>query len=113
MCKTRLVYCNDVTMFLIFVEAHLKHVADILRILAHANVSLKLLKCEMFCLTVTYLGHVAKPGRLLTKSFVIKSSKETFLSATNDRFHFPLNCVTFTAVLLTALLIPQTRSMRC
>ena len=40
------------------------HVREVLRLLHTAGVSLKLAKCAIFDTSVTYIGHVIRPGRL-------------------------------------------------
>ena len=45
-------------------ESHFAHVDSILGALQAAGVSLKLKKCTFFTDTVTYLGHIIKPGSL-------------------------------------------------
>lgn len=75
-CKTCFDYLNDVDVFSTSVEEHLPHVAGILRIRQSAHVSIKLLKRKFIRTTVTYLGHVVKPGRLEIKSCAAMSSKE-------------------------------------
>lgn len=62
--KTCLIYLDDVIAFSNSVEEHLFKVAKILFILKSSHVSLELSKCECFRTTVSYLGHVTKPGKL-------------------------------------------------
>ncbi len=45
-------------------QEHLRHVAEILRALCAAGLSLKLKKCAFFDSSVNYLGHVIRHGRL-------------------------------------------------
>ena len=62
--ETALVYLDDVIIYSRTVSDHLKHVREVLRLLRDAGVSLKISKCAFFDTSVTYLGHVIRPGRL-------------------------------------------------
>ena len=62
--ETALVYLNDVIVYSQTVTEHMMHVREVLRMLHTAGVSLKLAKCAFFDTSVTYLGHVIRPGRL-------------------------------------------------
>ena len=59
-----LVYLDDVIVFSNSVERHMVHVDHVLTLLRSAGVSLKLKKCNFFTQSVSYLGHVIRPGRL-------------------------------------------------
>ena len=62
--ETALVYLDDVIIYSKTVMEHFAHVREALRLLRDAGVSLKLSKCAFFDTSVTYLGHVIRPGRL-------------------------------------------------
>ena len=46
------------------VTEHLDHIQEVLQLLYTAGVSLKISKCTFFDTSVTYLGHVIRPGQL-------------------------------------------------
>ncbi len=60
----RLVYLDEVIVFSNTMEQHVAHLDHILGLLRAAGVSLKLKKCDFFTLSVNYLGHVIRPGRI-------------------------------------------------
>ena len=62
--ETALVYLDDVIVYSRTVTEHMAHVPEVIRLLHTAGVSLKLAKCAFFDISVTYLGHVIRPGRL-------------------------------------------------
>ena len=62
--ETALVYLDDVIVYSQTVTEHMVHVREVLRLLHTAAVSLKLAKCAFFDTSVTYLGHIIRPGRL-------------------------------------------------
>ena len=62
--KTCLVYIEDVIIYSKSVEAHIRHVYEVLTAFKKAGVTLKMKKFTFFSDTVEYLGHVIKPGRL-------------------------------------------------
>jgi Reverse transcriptase (RNA-dependent DNA polymerase)/RNase H-like domain found in reverse transcriptase len=59
-----LVYLDDVIIFSITFEEHLRHLNEVLSLLRRANVSLKLDKCKFAAKEVQYMGHVIRPGHL-------------------------------------------------
>jgi len=59
-----LVYLDDVIIFSKTEEEHIVHVDYILNLLKKAGVSLKFRKSEFFKLSVDYLGHTIRPGKL-------------------------------------------------
>ena len=62
--ETALVYLDDVIVYSRTVTEHMAHLGEVLRQLQTAGVSLKIAKCAFFVTSVTYLGHVIRPGRL-------------------------------------------------
>ena len=62
--KTCLIYLDDIIVFSRDVESHIDHVDQILSVLRHAGISLKIDKCDFFTKTVKYLGHIVRPGTL-------------------------------------------------
>lgn len=74
--KTGLVYLVNATALSKSAEGHLRHDAEVLRIVEGALVSLKLSKCKFFCATVTLFAHVVKPGKLETKNCAMRSLKQ-------------------------------------
>ena len=62
--ETALVYLDDVIVYSRTVTEHMAYVREVMRLLHTAGVSLKLAKCAFFDTSVTYLGHVVRPGRL-------------------------------------------------
>ena len=62
--ETALVYLDDVIIYSKTVTEHFAHVGEILRLLRDAGVSLKLSKFTFFDTSVTYLGHMIRPGTL-------------------------------------------------
>ena len=62
--ETALVYLDDVIFYSRTVTEHMAHVREVLRLLHTAGVSPKLAKCAFFDTSLTYLGHVIRPGRL-------------------------------------------------
>ncbi len=71
-----LVYLDDVIAFSRTIEEHFEHLQDVLRLLEEAGVTLKLKKCQLFCDTVDYLGHVIRPGRLALAEKNTRALKE-------------------------------------
>ena len=62
--ETALVYLDDVIIYSKTVTEHFAHVREVLRLLRDAGMSLRLSKCAFFDTSVTYLGHVTRPGML-------------------------------------------------
>ena len=62
--KTCLVYLDDIIVFSQTPEEHLRHLDEVLGLLYGAGLSLKLSKCNFFRDTVSYLGHIIRPGKL-------------------------------------------------
>jgi hypothetical protein len=62
--KVRLVYLDDILIFSQNSEDHLHHLNAVLSRLYGAGLSLKLRKCHFVKKTVSYLGHVIRPGEL-------------------------------------------------
>jgi hypothetical protein len=62
--KTCLVYLDDIIIFYSSFEEHLTHHDQVLERFYRAGLSLKLRKCRYFSDTVSYLGHVIRPGKL-------------------------------------------------
>jgi len=67
------VYLEDVTVFSRNVDAHIRHLRDVLLLLKKAGVSLKPSKCHQFQQEVEYLGHVVRSGQLLANQKNIKT----------------------------------------
>lgn len=72
-------YLDDGIVISNSVEVHLQHVADFLRVVADAIVSLKLSKCEFIRTTFTYLGHVFEPIWLEIEACASSSLKKSLL----------------------------------
>lgn len=62
--KICLVYLDDIIIFSKTKEEHLSHLDAVLHRLYRAGLSLNLKKCYFFRDTVSYLGHVIRPGQL-------------------------------------------------
>ena len=62
--RSCLVYLDDVIVFSKNIDQPLAQVDEILQVLKNAGISLKLKKCSFCTDTVTYLGHIIRPGQL-------------------------------------------------
>jgi Reverse transcriptase (RNA-dependent DNA polymerase) len=62
--KSCLAYLDDIIIFSSSFEEHLRHQDQVLERLYRAGLSLKLPKCHFCKDTVSYLGHVVRPGQL-------------------------------------------------
>jgi Reverse transcriptase (RNA-dependent DNA polymerase) len=62
--KSCLVYVDDIIVFSPSFDAHMLHLDGVLERLYRAGLSLKLEKCHFCKDTVSYLGHVIRPGKL-------------------------------------------------
>ena len=62
--RTCLVYLDDIIVFSNTAEEHVDHVREVLKVLKESGFSLKLKKCKFFAMSVDYLDHVIRPGRL-------------------------------------------------
>jgi transposase InsO family protein len=62
--KSCLVYLDDIIVFSASLEEHVHHLDEVLERLYRAGLSLKLPKCHFGKDTVSYLGHVIRPGKL-------------------------------------------------
>lgn len=60
-CQFAFVYLEDVVMLSIFWEVGSRHIREGLTLLNRASVILKLKKCQIFTVTIDYLGHVIRP----------------------------------------------------
>lgn len=77
-------YLGYVVVFLNLVQENVRHVSKILHILKNVHESVKLSKCELFRTTITYLGHVVKPGKLDIKGCAIKSIEDSLPCAAKE-----------------------------
>lgn len=57
-------YLDDVVIYSDDWDIHLDHTEKLFDLLAHANLTVNLAKCEFAKATVSYLGHVAGNGRV-------------------------------------------------
>jgi RNase H-like domain found in reverse transcriptase/Reverse transcriptase (RNA-dependent DNA polymerase) len=62
--KSCLVYLDDIIVFSPSFEAQMRHLDVVMERLYRAGLSLKLEKCHFCKNTVSYLGHVIRPGKL-------------------------------------------------
>jgi Reverse transcriptase (RNA-dependent DNA polymerase) len=62
--KISLFYLDDVIIYSRSLSENLMHVDQVLSLLSHAGILLKLKKCHVFQPCVNYLGHVVTPGKL-------------------------------------------------
>jgi hypothetical protein len=62
--KSCLVYLDDIIIFSFSFEEHLSHLDHVMERLYRAGLFLKLPKCHFCKDTVSYLGHVVRPGQL-------------------------------------------------
>eukprot|EP00171_Calliarthron_tuberculosum_P010346 IDg10346t1 len=71
------VYIDDVIIFSKDINEHIGHVDEVLGALQAAEITLNLGKCESFAHSVTYLGHMARPGELAVAEACTRSLKRT------------------------------------
>lgn len=71
-----LVYLNDTVMFLKKLEAHIKHVRHVLKLLCDANVTVELEENKSFCSTNNYLSHIIHPGQLMVLQHTIHATPD-------------------------------------
>ncbi|MGA9042841.1 MAG: ribonuclease H family protein, partial [Terriglobales bacterium] len=60
--KFTLVYLDDIIIFSDNLDDHFKHINSVLSILAQANLTLNLRKCQFLCNSFHYLGHIITPA---------------------------------------------------
>lgn len=70
---TCLVYIDDVVIFSNTVEDHIYRVDEVLTTMGQAGISLNFEKRDFFTDSITYLGHIVKPGRLEIDALHTKS----------------------------------------
>lgn len=78
--KTCLVYLEDLFFFLRKLEEHIKHIEEVIMLLAKAVVSLKIRKCQFFQNSPYYFGHVQLPGH-------ISIAKNSTSAIADSQFH--------------------------
>lgn len=64
--KTVLIYLDDIVIFSQTIEQHLERLEEVLARLKQAGLKLKPRKCELFCSSVKYLGHVVSANGVST-----------------------------------------------
>lgn len=68
-----LVYPEDIILFSSSLDDHLKNFREIMATLRDAGTTVKLRKCEFFTSSVTSIGHVIRPERLLVEKARVRS----------------------------------------